>query len=196
MNFTVQQVNAISNLGLAHVGDGVYELMCRSYLCCRGDKTVLKLHRDTVEMVKAPTQAKFADKLKPLLSEEELAFFRRGKNAHTHAAPKAATPQEYADNNELAYVLTSDGVYVYYGPYVLGSYAFGPRTLLMCDRAGKYVGDVKANPYSRGTSHNACAFCPYGSICHPDTVEGRRNYKAMSSQRFWEEIGKEMQKHG
>ena len=96
MNFTVQQVNAISNLGLAHVGDGVYELMCRSYLCCKGDKTVLKLHRDTVKMVKAPTQAKYADKLKPLLSEEELAFFRRGKNAHTHAAPKAATPQEYA----------------------------------------------------------------------------------------------------
>ncbi len=57
-----------------------------------------------------------------------------------------ATPQEYADNNELAYVLTADGVYVYYGPYLLGSYAFGPRTLLMCDRTGKYVGDVKANP--------------------------------------------------
>lgn len=96
MNFTPAQVNAISNLGLAHVGDGVYELLCRSYLCTRGDKTALKLHRDTVEMVKAPTQAKFADKLKPHLSEEELAYYRRGKNTHTHAAPKAATKQEYA----------------------------------------------------------------------------------------------------
>ena len=96
MNFDIRQVNAITNLGLAHVGDGVYELMCRSYLCTRGDKTVLKLHRDTVNMVKAPTQAKYADKLKPHLTEEELAFFRRGKNAHTHAAPKSATPQEYA----------------------------------------------------------------------------------------------------
>lgn len=96
MNFDIRQVNAISNLGLAHVGDGVYELMCRSYLCTRGDKTVLKLHRDTVNMVKAPTQAKYADKLKPYLTEEEQAFFRRGKNAHTHAAPKSATPQEYA----------------------------------------------------------------------------------------------------
>jgi ribonuclease-3 family protein len=57
---------------------------------------VLKLHRDTVELVKAPTQAKFADKLKPHLTEEELAYFRRGKNAHTHAAPKAASRQEYA----------------------------------------------------------------------------------------------------
>ena len=96
MNFDIRQVNAITNLGLAHVGDGVYELMCRSYLCTRGDKTVLKLHRDTVNMVKAPTQAKYADKLKPHLTEEELAFFRRGKNSHTHAAPKSATPQEYA----------------------------------------------------------------------------------------------------
>lgn len=96
MNFTPAQVNAITNLGLAHVGDGVYELLCRSYLCTRGDKTVLKLHRDTVDMVKAPSQAKFADKLKPHLTEEELAYYRRGKNAHTHAAPKAATRQEYA----------------------------------------------------------------------------------------------------
>ena len=53
-------------------------------------------------------------------------------------------------------------------------------------------GSVDANPYTRGSSHSACAFCPYGSICHAETVEGRRNYKAMSSQRFWEEIGKEM----
>ena len=96
MNFTPAQVNAISNLGLAHVGDAVYELLCRSYLCARGDKTVQKLHRQSVELVKAPTQAKFADKLTPHLTEEEYAYFRRGKNTHTHAAPKSATPQEYA----------------------------------------------------------------------------------------------------
>lgn len=96
MNFTLQQVNAITNLGLAHVGDGVYELLCRSYLCANGGQTVLKLHRDTVNMVKAPAQARFADKLKPHLTEEEYAFYRRGKNAHTHAAPKAATRAEYA----------------------------------------------------------------------------------------------------
>ena len=90
------QVNAVTNLGLAHVGDGVYELLCRTYLVSQGGKTVLKLHNKTVELVKAPTQAKFADKLKPMLTEEEMAYFRRGKNAHTHAAPKSATPQEYA----------------------------------------------------------------------------------------------------
>ena len=96
MNFTVQQVNAISNTGLALVGDGVYELLVRTYLCTQGDQTVLKLHKDTVQLVKAPAQAKFADKLKPLLTEDEYAYYRRGKNAHTHAAPKSATKAEYA----------------------------------------------------------------------------------------------------
>ena len=96
MNFTVQQVNAISNTGLALVGDGVYELLVRTYLCTQGDQTVLKLHKDTVALVKAPAQAKFADKLKPLLTEDEYAYYRRGKNAHTHAAPKSATKAEYA----------------------------------------------------------------------------------------------------
>ena len=96
MNFTPAQVNTISNLGLAHVGDGAYELMCRAYLCEKGDQTVLKLHRDTVQLVKAPTQAKFAQLLLPHLTEQEQDFFRRGKNAHTHAAPKAATRREYA----------------------------------------------------------------------------------------------------
>lgn len=93
---TVSQVGEISNLGLALVGDGVYELMVRTYLCMGGDHTVKNLHKDTVAMVNAPAQAKFADKIKESLTDEELAFFRRGKNAHTHAAPKAATRQEYA----------------------------------------------------------------------------------------------------
>ena len=96
LNFTPAQVNAMTNLALAHMGDGVYELLVRSMLCTKGDKTVLKLHRDTVELVKAPTQAKFADKLLPHLTEEEAAYYRRGKNAHTHAAPKSASPKEYA----------------------------------------------------------------------------------------------------
>ena len=57
-------------------------------------------------------------------------------------------------------------------------------------------GNVTPNPYTRGNSHNACMFCPYGSVCHAATVEDRRNYKVMSSQRFWDEIGKEMGEHG
>ncbi len=96
MNLTKAQVDAISNLGLAHVGDGVFELLVRSYLCKKGDQTVKTLHRDSVNLVKAPAQARFAEKMLPHLTEEEAAYYRRGKNAHTHAAPKSATPKEYA----------------------------------------------------------------------------------------------------
>lgn len=57
-------------------------------------------------------------------------------------------------------------------------------------------GNVTPNPYTRGTAHDACTFCPYGSICHQETVPGRRNYKAMSAQRFWEELEKEAKDRG
>ena len=96
MKLSRQQINAISNLGLAHIGDGVWELLCRSYLCARGEKTVGQLHHDTISMVKAPAQAAYIDKILPLLTEEELRDYRRGKNAHVHAVPKGATPAEYA----------------------------------------------------------------------------------------------------
>lgn len=95
INLSKNEMNAISNLGLAHMGDAVFEVLCRSYLCVKGDHTALKLHRDAVELVKATSQAKFADALLPYLTEEETAFYRRGKNAHVRV-PKSATPQEYA----------------------------------------------------------------------------------------------------
>ena len=96
MNMDKRDIDAISNLGLAHIGDGVFELLCRGYLCARGGKNVGNLHRDTVRLVKAPSQARFAEKLLPILTEEEQAWYRRGKNSHVHAVPKGATPAEYA----------------------------------------------------------------------------------------------------
>ena len=90
------KVDAITNLGLAHIGDGAYELLVRSYLCSRGGLTVKRLHKETVELVKAPTQAALMEKILPLLTEEEEGYYRRGKNTHTHAAPKSASPKEYA----------------------------------------------------------------------------------------------------
>ena len=90
------RVDAISNLGLAHMGDGVYEVMVRAFLCEKGDLTVKRLHKDSVELVKAPTQAALVEKILPVLTEEEHAYYRRGKNSHTHAAPKAASPKQYA----------------------------------------------------------------------------------------------------
>ena len=96
MNLTKQEIDAISNLGLAHMGDCVFEILCRGYLCAGGGKNVGNLHRDTIRLVNATAQAKFVEKLPPLLTEEELAYYRRGKNAHVHAVPKSCTPADYA----------------------------------------------------------------------------------------------------
>lgn len=96
MNMDRKQLGAISNLGLAHIGDGVFELLTRSWLCGHERLTVGRMHKDTISMVQAKAQAKFADKLLPLLTEEELAYYRRGKNSHVHAVPKSCTPAEYA----------------------------------------------------------------------------------------------------
>ena len=57
-------------------------------------------------------------------------------------------------------------------------------------------GNVTPNPYTRGSSHDACAYCPYGAVCHEAEVPGRRNYKAMNAQRFWEDVRKEMSGNG
>ena len=96
MHMEKKQVDAISNLGLAHIGDSVFELLCRSWLCAHGGLNVGKLHADTVKLVKAGSQAKFADQMLPLLTEEELSYYRRGKNSHVHAVPKSASRAEYA----------------------------------------------------------------------------------------------------
>lgn len=64
----------------------------------------------------------------------------------------------------------------------------------MVDEIGS--GIVDPNPYTRGSSHNACAFCPYSAVCHMDSVPGRRNYKTMTPQRFWEEVEKEVCSRG
>ena len=96
MNMTKAQIDAISNLGLAHMGDCVYEMLVRAYLCAEGNKTVAQLHKQTISLVKATYQAEFVDKMLPLLNEEEMTHYRRGKNSHVHAVPKSATPAQYA----------------------------------------------------------------------------------------------------
>ncbi len=57
-------------------------------------------------------------------------------------------------------------------------------------------GNITPDPYTRGMSHDACTYCPYASICHKSEVKGRRNYKAMTAQRFWEEVEKEVDRRG
>jgi len=66
---------------------------------------------------------------------------------------------------------------------------------------GKMIDDVSsgyvdANPYTRGSRHDACAYCPYSAICRENADNGRRNYAAMSSVEFWQEIEKEVNGRG
>ena len=88
-------IGQISALGLAHLGDGVYELMVRSWLCLHGKATNAGLHRAAVRYVAAPAQARLARAILPLLTEEEQAVYRRGRNSHTSAVPKGASVGEY-----------------------------------------------------------------------------------------------------
>lgn len=92
---TLQQVNRISMLGLAHIGDGVYELLTRTYLCAKGATAVQDMHRKTVAMVNAPAQAAAAEKLLPLLTEAELVVFKRGRNTRVNSVPQHAELAQY-----------------------------------------------------------------------------------------------------
>ena len=85
----------VSSLGLAYLGDAVYELMVRSYLCLHGKARAKDLHRCAVRYVSAPAQARLARTLLPQLTEEEKAVFRRGRNTAPHSIPKAARRSEY-----------------------------------------------------------------------------------------------------
>lgn len=91
-----RDVNQISALGLAHCGDAVFELLVRTWLCTHGGVQVKDLHKKTVSYVAAPAQARRMDKMLPLLTEDEAAMYRRGRNAHSHSVPKNATHEEYS----------------------------------------------------------------------------------------------------
>lgn len=86
---------SLSSLGLAHLGDSVFEVMVRSWLILQGKAKAKDLHRATVQYVAAPAQARLLQKILPLLSEEEADVFRRGRNTAPHSIPKAASRGDY-----------------------------------------------------------------------------------------------------
>ena len=101
IQLTKDEIRNISSLGLAHLGDAVFELLGRSYLCAHGKATGKGLHRATIELVCASAQARFAEKILPQLTEEELAVFRRGRNANVHSIPRHASRAEYQQATAL-----------------------------------------------------------------------------------------------
>ncbi len=87
-------INEISGAGLAYIGDAVIELFIRERLVMAGGR-IGELNKKADEFVRAGYQSIAADRLEPLLTEEEAAAYRRGKNVHTNNLPKNATHAEY-----------------------------------------------------------------------------------------------------
>lgn len=79
-------VRTLSPLTLAFVGDGVYEMLVRERLVCLANRPPRELHREAVSMVRAEAQSEAMNTLLPLLTEQETAVFKRGRNAHTARA--------------------------------------------------------------------------------------------------------------
>ncbi len=96
-----EDVGAISSIGLAHMGDAVYEILVRAWLCAHGKATGKGLHRATVALVCAPRQAELSQIILPLLTEEEQSVFRRGRNANVHSIPAHASRAQYQQATAL-----------------------------------------------------------------------------------------------
>ena len=90
------EIGRLSSLALAHIGDCVYELLTRGRLVAEGLTTARNLHSHTVRLVRASAQYEAAQRIQPLLTEEEDAVFRHGRNAKPKTIPKAASHAEYA----------------------------------------------------------------------------------------------------
>ena len=85
----------LSALSLAFVGDAVFEVFVRERLVCRAQRPVAELHRASVEQVCAGAQARYSERLLPLLTGEEQDILRRGRNAHSNHVPKNSDPADY-----------------------------------------------------------------------------------------------------
>jgi len=88
-------LHRVSTLGLAHIGDAVFELMVRTWLCKRGASTAKGLHGGSVAFVSARSQAAAAERVLPMLSDEERAVYKRGRNAQVNSVPRGSTYEEY-----------------------------------------------------------------------------------------------------
>lgn len=94
-NDTKIQPRQLSPLNLAFIGDCIYEILVREALVCEANRPVNELHRESVKYVSAKAQTEAYAKIKGMLTEEETAQFKRGRNAKVGHSPKSATDAEY-----------------------------------------------------------------------------------------------------
>ena len=102
---TDDQLRGISSIGLAHMGDAVFEVLVRGWLCAHGKATGKGLHQATIRLVCAESQAQRAERILPELTEEEQAVFRRGRNAQVHSVPGHASRAQYVEATALEALL-------------------------------------------------------------------------------------------
>lgn len=91
----IADVNTMSPLTWAYIGDGVYELYVREFLVNTTKLKPHKLHLEAIKYVKAKAQAEILEKIEEKLTENEKEIVKRGRNAENHHLPKNATVQEY-----------------------------------------------------------------------------------------------------
>ena len=95
LSMSKEQILQLSNLGLAHMGDAVFDLLVRAYLCAKGIKSAKSLHNNTVAIVSAKAQAAGVRGVLPMLNEQEQQVFNRGRNAKVNSVPKGASMEDY-----------------------------------------------------------------------------------------------------
>lgn len=95
LNRPEEEINMLSPLTWAYVGDCVYELYIRTNLVNKTNLKPHKLHIETVKYVKAKSQAEFLEKIYDKLTDEEKDIVRRGRNVQNHHLPKNSNVQEY-----------------------------------------------------------------------------------------------------
>lgn len=97
MRFVDKDINPkqLSPLNLAFIGDCVYEMLVRESLVCNANRPVNDLHKESVKYVSAKAQTLAFDKIKDILTDDELAIYKRGRNAKVGHSPKSATEGEY-----------------------------------------------------------------------------------------------------
>lgn len=90
-----KEARMYSPLTLAFLGDAVYSLLVRDMLTSKTNKPAGALHKESIALVNAASQAAAARRILPLLSQEELAVFKRGRNAHSAHSPKNQSSADY-----------------------------------------------------------------------------------------------------
>ncbi|MBP5454000.1 MAG: ribonuclease III [Lachnospiraceae bacterium] len=87
--------NELAPLILAHIGDAIYEVVIRTITLSKGNRAIEKVHKDATKYVNAKAQADIIEKIQPILTEEELNIYKRGRNAKSNTKAKNASITDY-----------------------------------------------------------------------------------------------------